>query len=254
MNRYFDPHFRPSSYYAVSDDIEAVLLRHVKGAARRTEIKRALRAEEPIDDWLIQDALSDQERDLLGSFDPYYMGGEYLPDMEPGSVELAYIEMSSTTHDVLSVRAIYKDGWYHFSVEDEYNNVYTLPFTKRRKPLTFWEMVNLIDKAHPDDYEYTPGLMTCFNLNYLDQVGPLTGIVESIAENGYNDYALPNLLTMNIYSEFYPELDDYYRAYEHKVYDFYIKNKIGAWRGPNRPLHQYMNDTRRFLFGLKHGQ
>jgi hypothetical protein len=37
------------------------------------------------------------------------MGGEYLPDYEEGDVEIARIELESTTADVISIR-VKKEG------------------------------------------------------------------------------------------------------------------------------------------------
>ena len=54
------------------------------------------------------------------------MGGEYLPDQEDGEVEIARIEIDSTTADVTSVYASLTDTEIHYRVVDEYGGD-TLP-------------------------------------------------------------------------------------------------------------------------------
>jgi hypothetical protein len=48
------------------------------------------------------------------------MGGNYLPDMDEGEVEVARIEIASTTHDVTCLFAKMENGKIKFRVVDEY--------------------------------------------------------------------------------------------------------------------------------------
>jgi hypothetical protein len=54
---------------------------------------------------LFQDAVSDQARAQLGPIHPSLMDGENLPDYERAEVEIARIELASTTCDVIGLRA-----------------------------------------------------------------------------------------------------------------------------------------------------
>ena len=51
------------------------------------------------------DSLSDKERASLGKSHPTFMGGAYLPNYRSEEVEIARIELASTTSDVISLRA-----------------------------------------------------------------------------------------------------------------------------------------------------
>jgi hypothetical protein len=54
---------------------------------------------------LLADTLDQQERQSLGAIHPTFMGGEYLPNYGRSEVEIARIELESTTYDVISLRA-----------------------------------------------------------------------------------------------------------------------------------------------------
>jgi hypothetical protein len=49
--------------------------------------------------------LPDEDRRALGRLHPSFMGGEYLPDRRDTEVEIARINIDSTTSDVTSVHA-----------------------------------------------------------------------------------------------------------------------------------------------------
>jgi hypothetical protein len=58
-----------------------------------------------LSDDLLREALDDDTRRSLDRIHPSFMGGEYLPDYGRDEVEIARIELESTTSDVISVRA-----------------------------------------------------------------------------------------------------------------------------------------------------
>src|SRR5262245_45038225 len=95
--------FRPATYWDTPD----ALLANIKGEQRRQLIQHALAIAdaEELETWLLQDELTDEERELVGRIHPLLMGGEYLPDYQPGEVEIARVALQSTTGDVISVGA-----------------------------------------------------------------------------------------------------------------------------------------------------
>jgi len=50
------------------------------------------------------DVLDEETRIRIGKIHSSFMGGEYLPVYGPGQIEIARIELESTTSDVISVR------------------------------------------------------------------------------------------------------------------------------------------------------
>ena len=99
--------FQPTSYWSPGADPLGVALRNVKGRNRR-EMIRDFYAEgnvEVLCDELLTDTLDEEARDSIGRIHPSFMSGEYLPNYARHEVEIARIELESTTSDVISVRA-----------------------------------------------------------------------------------------------------------------------------------------------------
>ena len=120
-NHAIDLQFRPESYFQPMEGSEGLLTR-VKGAARRSQLRQLLDEGpvEEIPEFLTRPALSESEREQLGAIHPMLMGGEYLPDQEPQEVEIARIEIASTTGDVTCVYARPVGQRIHYRVVDEY--------------------------------------------------------------------------------------------------------------------------------------
>ncbi len=91
---------RPLSYWA-DENVLAAILRDVKGTQRRrmiTDYWNEGRLEQ-LHEELLKEKLSDEARTSLGQIHPAFMGGEYLPDYTATEVEIARIELESTTAD-----------------------------------------------------------------------------------------------------------------------------------------------------------
>lgn len=85
----------------------------------------------------------------LESVNPMFMGGNYLPDMDEGEVEIARIEIASTTHDVTCLFAKKENGIIKFRVVDEYGGD-TLNFPTEvttDEPMTLREMTDFFLSA-----------------------------------------------------------------------------------------------------------
>ena len=156
--------FRPDYWAPPSDPITAIT-RNVKGQLRRHMIadivsgRAADRAPNETARQLLSevhtDLLSDELEDpnMLGPLHPWWMGGEYLPPYLPGEIEIARIVLQSTTMDVSSVRARPADGQIQYRVVDEYPDIgpfVLLEPTVSERPLTFGEIVTLIDSIKPN--------------------------------------------------------------------------------------------------------
>ena len=102
-----DYQFRPESYWSAADNPLEAALRNVKGRNRREIIRdydRNGKLEE-LSDTLLADTLGELQRRSLGRIHSSFMGGEYLPNYGRSEVEIARIELESTTCDVISLRA-----------------------------------------------------------------------------------------------------------------------------------------------------
>ena len=211
MKQYSDIDYgqRPASYWEDADILTA-LLRNVKGQERRKMIREYWsqgRLHE-LDERLLADTLSEEDRDRLGKIHPALMGGEYLPDYRGGEVEIARIELQSTTFDVISIRAMRRARGIAYVIVDEYDTEFELARKTSREPLTLAELIRFIDESqHP---EYEPGLALCYNVSNAES---------------YDDYNLGGREELReftkVSSEFYPELLDHYE----NVFDEWVKEE-----------------------------
>jgi hypothetical protein len=140
--------YRPKSYWDISVPLEVILL-NVKGTLRRQMMRDYWNAG-AIDDLeqdLIVDCLTEEDRASLGKIHPSFMGGEYLPDYAEGEVEIARVELQSTTADVISIRAKKDGDRIEYSVVDEYETDFNVAPKNSERSLTLVELIGLIDGA-----------------------------------------------------------------------------------------------------------
>ena len=146
--------YRPASYWK-DETLHQAILKNVKGTRRRELISEALakgRLHE-IPDLLLKDSVSDRVRLAMGRFHPSLMGGEYLPDLEAGEVQIASVCLRSVTYDVISIRASRgTDGLIQYRIVDEYRNRFSMPFEESRVPLTLGELVELLEESNENGY------------------------------------------------------------------------------------------------------
>jgi hypothetical protein len=201
----YDFSFRPETYWPDLPSEQGVVSQ-IKGTARRDIARRALAGEDlpRLEDeelyreameFVLQDKLSPEERERWGRINPALMGGEYLPDLEAGDVEIVRIELASVTSDVVQVRARrHADGRLQYLVVDEYDSRYTFTPESSDEPLSFAELIDFVDTAfHEGGWDGDLGLVD----------GPRE------ANSGGGD---PDELVdfVRVSSAFYPQLEEYY--------------------------------------------
>lgn len=165
-----------------------------KGTVRRARLQEAREATGFAPHKLGKEALSDSDRAAWSSVHPSMMGGEYLPDLEPAVVEIARIEMASTTGDVISLRAAPEpSGAISYQLVDEYEQELSFSPTTTPLPLTFGEIADLLDKATiaEDEFEVI--------------WGPLTA---NAYEGGDGPRGVKGFI--RVVSPFYPDLEPYF--------------------------------------------
>jgi len=202
--------FRPD-YWDPADPLTA-LIQNVKGAKRREmiedivtgraremakqtgsdELTQAMLSE--VSPGLLQDELEDPGQ--LSGIHPHFMGGEYLPSYDSGEVEIARITLESVTMDVIAIRARRADGRIHYRVVDEYETEFALESAKSKEPLTFGELLQLIDSIRTED--------TRPDQSYVDWIR------DSNVEGGADPDAMRRFITVS--SPFYPALESYYEG------------------------------------------
>ena len=116
------------------------------------------------------------------------MGGEYLPDYAEGEVEIARIELESTTADVISIRVKKEGERIAYLIVDEYETEFNILPTHSDKPLTLSELVRLIDGAMEEgslglyytQMNYEGGERS---IEWLDQMRHFTRVESSFIRN-----------------------------------------------------------------------
>lgn len=94
-----------------------------EAVARPTgQVRRALvdRGAVGGDDPLAQEQLGDRARTEWGAIHPSFMGGEYLDERQATEVEVARIQINSTTSDVTCVYLSREGRGFRYRVVDEY--------------------------------------------------------------------------------------------------------------------------------------
>lgn len=148
-----DYEFRPESFSAVAPNPLEAALRNVKGRQRRAMIRDYLLADklDVLPDHLLNDSIDDEVRASRGRIHPIFMGGEYLPDYGDREVEIARIELKSTTYDVISLRARPVGSRIKYSLVDEYETEYRLPQQTSPRPFSLCELIRFLDLVEQPD-------------------------------------------------------------------------------------------------------
>lgn len=191
----FDLSFRPDSYW----DADALLrtpLANVKGTVRRQAIRDA---DDPETLEALLNEPTDEEREALSREDPAFMGGEYLPDLEGGEVEIARIELLSVTRDVFSLRARPDGQGIRYGFAGEYDGDIAFSPQASVEPLTLGELVSLLDGAHDPEWEG------------IREPGLLEGFWQAQVDYG-SETPAQAVRFATARSEVYPMLADYYGA------------------------------------------
>jgi hypothetical protein len=202
-DRPIDFGFHPATYWPEQESLE-LLVSRIKGEQRRLRGEALLREgridelRELIDRGLLSDDLSEHDREEWGRVHPSNLGGEYLPEMDEGDVEIARVAIASTTGDVQSVRAHRAPDGIRVQVVDEYDNEFSTGVRAYEQPLTLRELIGFIDASDIEGDDGPGG-------------GLVLGIVR--AWYGYDPDRPERLLTAAwASSAFYPDLGRYYEG------------------------------------------
>ncbi len=201
----FDLDARPRSYTDFPDPISA-LRNGVAGQHRREMIGDLLEGEDPFaavlagsveDEILEERASEDFVRTLAGIFGPSWYGGEYLPALLAGEVEIARIALASATGDVLALRARWSGGRYRYRIVDEYEGYFRLSRGSSLHPLTLGQVVEILETVEGDVETGGRGLVRCWWDQQFD--------------SGYDPAECTGFAWVE--SDLYPELGAWYGAY-----------------------------------------
>ena len=95
----------------------------------------------------LNDSLDEDVRKSLGRIHPTFMGGEYLPGYRRQEVEIARIELQSTTADVISLRVRRSRNRIKYRLVDEYQSEFGLPQQTSQRPFSLREFIAFLDSV-----------------------------------------------------------------------------------------------------------
>jgi hypothetical protein len=135
---------RPQNYFWALD-ANVRLPSSVSGEARRRLFRALIDAGSPVPDGLDAEVLDEEARQAWGRLHPSNMGGEYLPPLRQGEVEIARISLASTTSDQFSVRARRVRECIRYRIVDEYEFRYVCRPASSEGPLSLRELIALME-------------------------------------------------------------------------------------------------------------
>lgn len=196
-----DVSFRPETYWPDSLTPEQ-RLSCIRGKQRQ-DIARQLYKESgftALNEFLVRDGLTEEERCAWGAVAPACMGGEYLPELDEGEVEIARISMASTTSDQISVRARPEGERIRYRIVGEYEEDESmrqqLPVDITDQPLTLDELMDMIEGASAGESPYPGGI---FSSSWA-----------MMLESGESPEEIERFLSVS--SAFYPQIGERYHA------------------------------------------
>jgi len=146
-------------YFKLAVTAEEEIVRRIKGNYRRQFVSRAMQDEgvgSVPDAWKDHD-ISEVLKGVLGQQNPRFRGGEDLPDLEEGEVEIARLTLANSVHgEVTSLRAKQdqQSGKISLRMVDEYESKITLPYQLADMPLTLQQVVCLFRDADPSPMKF----------------------------------------------------------------------------------------------------
>jgi hypothetical protein len=188
----FDLGYRPRSYFWATD-LKISLPSSIAGETRRQMVRALVEASSSVPDGLDAAVLDETVREAWGRVHPSHMGGEYLPSLRKGEVEIARISLRSVTADQISVRARRSGQRIGYCVVDEYGldiAAYVCHPASSVAPLSLRELIALMESASEGG-----------------------NIILPILAMNARDSTQAELATfITVTSDFYADLGPYYRA------------------------------------------
>lgn len=191
--------FRPESYWS-TDSLLDSLQGSISGTMRRKIINDLLQQGEvyPVIQQLLNEQLPADMKSAWERLHPTFMGGEYLPERKPGEVEIARLDLQSTTADVFSFRARPTQSRIYYRLVDEYNTDYTCQPLWSKRPLTLGQLIGSIDSANGLDFG-----------NPADK-GLIIDLLECNMVSNLDPEELRDFVTVS--SDFYPDITSWYET------------------------------------------
>ena len=142
------------NYFEPPATAEEEIIRRIKGNYRRRFVSRAMQdhGTDSVPDLWKNHEFSEVLKNWLGRQNPQFRGGEDLPNLEIGEVEIARLRLANSVHgEVTSLRAklTKQDGKISLRLVDEYESDIKLAYQLANMPLTSEQVIRLFQDADP---------------------------------------------------------------------------------------------------------
>lgn len=147
---------QPIDYFAPSRSLEEAVIRRIKGDHRKEFITDAIRQDglDSIPPQWTAHNLEEIFKAMLMSHNPRNRGGEDLPDLDEGEVEVARISLADSVHgEVTSLRARKDAGRIHLRLVDEYETEFELPRNEIAASLSAMELIEFLAACEPCPFD-----------------------------------------------------------------------------------------------------
>ena len=188
----FDMDFRPISYWGLNT-LSIHLLSSIKKEETRQRIKDFINnygEHKLTNENFTKNKLNEEERIIIKKLEVHYSTEEYSSDKNDEiNVEIARLTMKSTLGDYISFRAKKNNNKITYSIVDEYEGIFEHSIKSSKRPLTFKEIIKLIDESTSDsymDYNYVYGGARQSNYDDNDYDPEEYWDFETIDSNYYN--------------------------------------------------------------------
>lgn len=146
----------PIDYFAPSSSLEEAVIRRIKGDHRKVFVTEAIRQDglDSIPPQWTAHNLDELFKTMLMSQNPRNRGGEDLPDLDEGEVEVARVSLANSVHgEVTSLRARRAGGRIQLRLVDEYESEFELPQTEIAAPFSAEELLEFFAACEPCPFE-----------------------------------------------------------------------------------------------------
>ena len=151
----FDMDYRPISYWGLNA-LTIHLLSSIKSKNKRDSIKDFINKygeNKLINEKFTKNKLHETERETIKKFKKHYYSDEFIPKKNNKlKVEIARLTMKSTLGDYISFVAQQNKENITYTIVDEYESNFHHTIKSSQRPLTFREIIKLIDESTSDAY------------------------------------------------------------------------------------------------------
>ena len=143
-------------YFAKPKSLEEAIIRRIKGDHRKAFIAKAIKQDglDSIPPQWTAHELGEMFKMMLTSRNPRNRGGEDLPDLEEGEVEITRVSLADSVHGEVTSLRVRRDGnAMALRLVDEYQTEFVLPSDRIESPFTDEELVQFLADCEPCPFD-----------------------------------------------------------------------------------------------------